>query len=171
MPPTGHYILIHPLNPKEAIMATATLNPVITSISGKVGRLVFYRRNNETIMRAWILPPNPNSEAQRKNRNLFRQAMISWRALSAEEKTAYNGKGRKLGMTGHNLFISRFMKAQNAENNDNGEYRDGFSRACPSVTAPSHVLSLPGAPYHDDISPFPGGAGVTMPYWRIRFSS
>jgi len=91
-------------------MATAQLNPVLTSISGSVGRLVFYSRFGKTIMRAWIIPPNPRTPAQQANRSRFRDAMLSWRQLPDEEKDSFNRKGKKLGMTGHNLYISRYMK-------------------------------------------------------------
>ncbi|HRZ26229.1 MAG TPA: hypothetical protein P5346_10625 [Spirochaetota bacterium] len=91
-------------------MATATLNPVINSISGGVGHLVFYERYGKTIMRAFIIPPNPRTPAQQANRSRFRDAMGSWRQLPDEEKDSFNRTARRLGMTGHNLYISRYMK-------------------------------------------------------------
>jgi hypothetical protein len=91
-------------------MATANLNPILTSLSGTIGRMVFYKRYSKTISRSWIMPPNPNSPAQSKNRSLFREAMKSWQSLSGDEKAAYNRRARKLSMSGHNLFISRYMK-------------------------------------------------------------
>jgi len=91
-------------------MATAQLNPVINSVSGSVGALVFYERRGKTIMRAHIIPPNPKTPAQQKNRSRFRDAMLSWQGLSAHEKASCNATALKLGMTGHNLYISRFMK-------------------------------------------------------------
>jgi len=33
-------------------MATAILNPVLSSVSGSVGSLLFYQRHGKTIMRA-----------------------------------------------------------------------------------------------------------------------
>jgi len=91
-------------------MATAILNPVIDSISGSVGDLVFYKRYGRTVMRAWIMPPNPRTPAQQSNRSRFREAMTSWRALPDYEKDSYNRRARKFSMTGHNLYISRYMK-------------------------------------------------------------
>ena len=96
-------------------MATATLNPVIDSISGSVGKMVFYTRHGKTLMRTWIMPPNPRTEAQQANRGLFRQAMAAWQGLSRGKKDALNVQARKLGITGHNLFISRYMKAQRGD--------------------------------------------------------
>ena len=91
-------------------MATATLNPVLESISGTVGGIVLYKRCGRTIMRAHIIPPNPRTPAQQANRSRFRDAMLSWRQLPDEEKDSFNRAARRLGMTGHNLFISRYMK-------------------------------------------------------------
>ena len=96
-------------------MATATLNPVITSISGSVGKMVFYTRHGKTLMRAWIMPPNPRTEAQQANRGLFRQAMAAWQQLSRGEKDALNAQARKPGITGHNLFISQYMKTHRGD--------------------------------------------------------
>ena len=92
-------------------MATAILNPAIDSISGAIGGIVLYERFGRTVMRAYIIPPNPRTPAQQANRSRFRDAMASWRRLPDEEKDTYNRKARKLGMTGHNLYISRYMKA------------------------------------------------------------
>ncbi len=96
-------------------MATAYLNPIITSLSGGVGSLVFYKRYGKTIMRAWVLPPNPRTQAQQANRERFARAMAAWQGLSSVDKAALNIQAKKRGMTGHNLFISRFMKGQTKE--------------------------------------------------------
>ncbi|HOW83820.1 MAG TPA: hypothetical protein PK573_14765 [Spirochaetota bacterium] len=108
-------------------MATAILNPIFDSLNGTVGRMVFYKRYGRTIMRMWIMPPNPNTPAQSKNRDRFRQAMASWRALPDYEKDSYNRRATKLSMTGHNLYISRFMKGQTAKDRENGGYMGEFS--------------------------------------------
>ena len=153
-------------------MAIIALNPIMTSMSGTAGRLVFYKRNGKTIARAWVRPANPDSEAQKANRELFRRAMASWKELSDEEKASYNTQGKRMGMTGHNLFISHRMKnrAQKidskparktvpeytaAAHRDNEIYRRRVSRYAPtkqpsspgfypSVTASSspYILSL-----------------------------
>jgi len=58
-------------------MATAYLNPIITSLRGGVGSLVFYKRYGKTIMRAWVMPPNPRTQAQQANRERFARAMAA----------------------------------------------------------------------------------------------
>ncbi len=91
-------------------MAQAFLNPVFTGISGKVGGLVLYEWNGRTLMRRYVVPRNPDTPAQRANRDLFREAMRSWQALADSEKASYNRQAARLRMTVHNLFISRYMR-------------------------------------------------------------
>ncbi|HRZ26280.1 MAG TPA: hypothetical protein P5295_05685 [Spirochaetota bacterium] len=132
-------------------MAIAHLNPVIDSISGSVGKLVFYERYGKTVMRAYIIPPNPRTAAQQANRSRFRQAMASWRQLPDYEKDSYNRRARKLSMTGHNLYISRYMKGTSvAERVQTG-------------IAPAYRGDNDGGLFPDSYSPSPfrrGGRGV-----------
>ncbi|HOO73176.1 MAG TPA: HMG-box domain-containing protein [Spirochaetota bacterium] len=143
-------------------MATVTLNPVLTSISGTTGRLVFYTRNDKTIVRTWVRPANPNTPAQKANRERFRQAMSSWKALSDDEKKAYNLMAKKQGMAGHNLYISRWMKDRAQEINNKpametvqryvagGECIDETFRRRVSRYAPTKRSSSPG--FHPSVT-------------------
>ena len=90
-------------------MAIATLHPMFRSISGRVGGVVFYSYNEVTYFRAYVVPRNPDTSAQRSNRRLFARAMRAWQELSLFDKGSFNRRARRLGMTGHNLFISRYM--------------------------------------------------------------
>jgi len=157
--------------------------------------MVIYTRFGRTVMRIWIKPPNPRTDKQQSNRARFAQAMAAWQGLDGNQKKAYNAKARRLGMTGHNLFISRYMKDHTDGNScvppvggrgqlkrmkgriqescagDTGQQDStpfslrekgaGGMRASSlhpafrSVTAPSHVLSRPGALSPDDLTPFP----------------
>jgi hypothetical protein len=96
-------------------MAELTLNPVFTGISGTIGRMVVYKWKNKTVARRHVVPRNPDTLGQRNNRGLFREAMKSWQSLGDEEKAAYNKKCARLSMTGHNLYISRYMRMHSAE--------------------------------------------------------
>ena len=93
-------------------MATATLNPILDSITGSVGRMVFYTRHGKTVMRIWIKPPNPRTRAQQANRSRFAEAMASWRGLAVPEKNTYAARAKKLGIAGHNLFIREYMRTR-----------------------------------------------------------
>lgn len=91
-------------------MAKVTLNPTFESFSGNIGNIVFYSKWNKMYARIYATPHNPDTEKQRANRTLFRDAMNEWKLLSPEAKYRYNKKARRLPMTGHNLFISEYMK-------------------------------------------------------------
>ncbi len=97
------------------LMAKAKLNPMFTSINGRIGNIVFYKRKGIQCLRRYVIPHNPDTEAQRKNRHTFRNAVSSWKALSVEEKNTWNKKVRRLRkqMSGYNLYISEYMKENN----------------------------------------------------------
>lgn len=93
----------------ETDMAEVFLNPVFTALNGRVDNLVFYTSCGRQFVRSYVKPRNPDTPAQRRNRDLFREAMKSWQALSSYDRDVFSRRAKRLGMTGHNLFISRFM--------------------------------------------------------------
>ncbi|MBN2039394.1 MAG: hypothetical protein JW864_05095 [Spirochaetes bacterium] len=90
-------------------MATAKLNPVILSISGRFGNSVFYVSRNRQYVRSYVVPRNPDTPLQREVRKSFAEAVKSWQQISPEEKYAYTRKARGLGMSGYNFYMSEFM--------------------------------------------------------------
>ena len=96
-------------------MARVNLDPMFTSYEGRLEDRVYYIRWGKTYMRKYINPFNPNSTGQKKNRGLFRDAMKSWQQLTDNEKYTWKRKAGKLTMTGHNLYISQYMKKHNTE--------------------------------------------------------
>ncbi|MBN2041819.1 MAG: hypothetical protein JW864_17415 [Spirochaetes bacterium] len=95
-------------------MATAKLNPVIMSISGRFGNSVFYVSRNRQCVRTYVVPRNPDTLLQREVRKSFAEAVKSWQQTAPEEKYAYTGRARGLGMSGYNLYISEFMTGKKA---------------------------------------------------------
>jgi len=96
-------------------MASITLNPIFESLNGNLGKIVYYTRFKKVFARAYVKPRNPDTEKQRANRSLFRDAINSWKALTPSEKQQYNYRARRLPITGHNLYISEYMKKHLAE--------------------------------------------------------
>lgn len=43
------------------------------------------------------------------NRTKFADAVAAWQALTAEQKKAYNGRVRRLRMSGYNLFLKEYL--------------------------------------------------------------
>lgn len=112
-------------------MAEVFLNTIFTSISGRMGSVVFYLCNNRVFIRSYIKPRNPDTPAQRRNRGLFRNAMKAWQGLSSFDKDMFARRARRLGMTGHNLFISRYMsrnRASRAHDYGSGASEDSLRR-------------------------------------------
>lgn len=76
---------------------------------GKMGDAVFYSVGKRSFMRTYVIPRNPRTEAQQKNRSLFAEAMASWKALPHEEKYLYKVRTRNLDMHPHNLYVREYM--------------------------------------------------------------
>jgi hypothetical protein len=91
-------------------MATATPNILINSIRGRIGNVVFYTRYGRQCVRTYVIPRNPDTEAQRAVRRSFADAVASWQAMPPEEQHEYNRKARYLNMSGYNLYISNYLK-------------------------------------------------------------
>ncbi len=88
-------------------MAHAKLDPMFTELKGRLGNVVFYKRLGKQCLRRYVIPRNPDTEFQRANRHVFRDAVISWKVLPTEEKDAWDFKVRRMkkAMSG-TTFIS-----------------------------------------------------------------
>jgi hypothetical protein len=91
-------------------MALVVLSPLITSASGKIGGVVFYRRNRKQFVRMYVIPRNPDTDAQRIVRRNFADAVKSWQMLPEDRKIIYIKKAKNLNMSGYNMFISQYLK-------------------------------------------------------------
>ena len=91
-------------------MAILTLNPLINKISGRMGNVVFYKRRDKQCARIYVIPCNPDTEAQKAVRGTFAKAVESWQSLTQDEKFNYARKARHLQMSGYNYYISIYMK-------------------------------------------------------------
>ena len=91
-------------------MGVATLNPVLSQINGRIGDVVFYRRQDKQCIRTYVVPNNPDTIAQRIIRENFAEAVKSWQSLTKDEKYRFIRKARNMNMSGYNLYISQYMK-------------------------------------------------------------
>ncbi|MBN2402766.1 MAG: hypothetical protein JXN64_10240 [Spirochaetes bacterium] len=90
-------------------MAVVKYSSIIESMSGRIGNVVHYRRLGTDCVRSYVVPRNPDTEAQKTVRRSFRDAVRSWQAMPQEEKYRFNRKARCMNMSGYNLYISGFM--------------------------------------------------------------
>jgi hypothetical protein len=93
-------------------MACVRLNPLVTSLSGRVGGFVFYMNGGNVYVRSYVVPRNPDTPSQRVRRALFAEAVQSWRRLSSGRKRLWNVRARKLDM---NVIIFSYQTIEERE--------------------------------------------------------
>lgn len=85
-------------------------------LRGKVGNAVFVRTPYGVSVRDYVIPTDPQTEAQMAVRQRMRLAAAAWRSLTAAQIEAWNdfaeatggrepGDGRLLGPSGQRLFV------------------------------------------------------------------
>jgi hypothetical protein len=65
-------------------------------------------------MRRYVIPANPDTPNQKRQRGRFKDAVKAWHELSHDGKKAYNirAQKKKLNISGYNLFVSEYLKRQ-----------------------------------------------------------
>ena len=104
-------------------MAKFILNPMFKSISGRLGNVVFYTRRGVQCGRIYVVPRNPDTGHQRKNKNIFREAVQAWQDIPSPQKDRWNRLARNKTLSGYNLFLSCYIKAK----------RDSEDHACNDI--------------------------------------
>jgi hypothetical protein len=84
-------------------------NTMGNKYSGTLGKkATAVERKGENFLREYVIPHDPKTPAQIKQRNKFTEANEAWRALSPEEKQEFNQRAKGTKMYGYQLFISEF---------------------------------------------------------------
>jgi len=123
-------------------MATAIPNPAFTSISGRIGSFVFYRRKKTQCVRVYVVPGNPNTPSQRCTRTTFADAVKSWQSLTAEEQYKYTRKARGSRMSGYNLYISEYIKEKKSNYKLKPELKISFPYLINQHASHRRILSV-----------------------------
>jgi hypothetical protein len=132
-------------------VAVVNLHPVIESMHGKVGNVVFVKRKGTQFMRKYVIPRDPETEVQLKNRSAFSRCVAKWQLLPQNEKDVWNQYGKTRNRRGYNLFISHHMKViKNDGIPQSGE------RIFEVEKTPPHPLA--GVSHHNKIWGFVKGA-------------
>jgi len=129
-------------------MAKVKLNPMFASLDGKIGRIVHFSRYGRQYCRIHVVPANPRTDCQQAVRNIFAEAVRSWRELSPEAQGEYNRRARYMPLSGYNLYISRYMKANMAEAGKTAAF-EGSHKG--TSVYPSTIQEA----YHTLTSPYP----------------
>ena len=125
-------------------MAKTALNPMFTTYSGRMGKIVHYTIFGKQYCRMHVIPKNPRTECQQAVRRTFSDAVHSWRRLTKDEKNEYNRKALKKRMRGYNLYISKYMKGALAADSASDQGIQPAAGRLPSFTMDSaHTDAAP----------------------------
>ncbi|HEV8595808.1 MAG TPA: DUF6266 family protein [Thermoplasmata archaeon] len=84
-----------------------------TKFSGAAGKsMIASSWKGRPYMRSYAVPYNPRTERQQANRAKFGAAKTLWRALTDEQRAAWERAAK--GMSGWNLFVREFMRTNGA---------------------------------------------------------
>ena len=84
--------------------------------SGQIGNIVYVNSRYGQLARQYVLPRNPRTPEQQRNRGNFGAVASRWRALTPEQRTAWcmaaankfivTHSGRQVAHTGYSYFVS-----------------------------------------------------------------
>ena len=84
--------------------------------SGRVGTVVYVNTRYGQLARQYVIPSNPRTPAQQRQRNQFGAASSRWRALTPEQRAAWNlaaanqtrvtSAGYRTARNGYSFFVS-----------------------------------------------------------------
>lgn len=80
-----------------------------TKFSGTIDKMTAVNRNGVNFLRTHVIPRNPRSPVQQRNRNHFAEGVETWRSLRESQRRFYNGIAKR--MSGYNLFLSKWMES------------------------------------------------------------
>ena len=80
-----------------------------TKFSGTIDKMTAVERNGVNFLRKHVIPRNPKSPLQQRNRNHFAEGVETWRSLRESQRRFYNGIAKRT--SGYNLFLSKWMES------------------------------------------------------------
>ena len=134
-------------------MAKVLLDPKFNKMNGRMGDLVLYKWKGKSCARVYVVPRNPDTMAQRANRNRMSEASKSWRNLPEGMQESYNLRALryKNAMSGFNLYISDCLKGRIVSHTDNFSERDLSLKKAAGVNAIPRLLNHSKHPLHMDM--------------------
>lgn len=70
-------------------------------------------RDSINFMRTYVLPHDPRTPKQVRQRRKYTEANEVWKALSQDERNEWNRRAKGTGMNGYCLFVSEFTRQRN----------------------------------------------------------
>jgi len=82
-------------------------------IRGQIGKSFIYQiSHGKQIRYHYVTPYNPRTDLQQANRNRIRQAVLSWKSLTEEQKNFYRRKEPiNPTMSGYNYYIRQYIRS------------------------------------------------------------
>lgn len=74
---------------------------------GTIGKAFTFQQQSHagSIVKRWAFPRGAPTASQVWRRELYRQALLAWKALSSVEKDSYAERAKPLGLLALNLFL------------------------------------------------------------------
>ena len=71
-------------------------------------------RKGQQFLRKYVLPHDPKTPKQMRQRKKYAKANEVWRRMPESEKEAYDNRAgnMNMGMSGYNLFVSEFTRGK-----------------------------------------------------------
>lgn len=133
-------------------MATIILSPLLVDIRGKVQDCVYSIWKGRNYIRSRVIPSNPKSAAQIKQRAIMTAAVTNWQQLHADLVLRWNKYGTPYRVSGYNSFTDRNASTA-APNGDGSNARMELAAALyPSLARPT--------PLYWDLAGVTFGAGA-----------
>jgi len=117
--------------------------------SGKVGKAgVFATWKGRQYRRSYVIPANPNTPAQQKIRNSFKNAVQAWHGFDAIQKGVYDYLATPLQISGFNLWVSRYQKAAASGLTLPSEPLEGIKQVGSASSSASTTLATGQGPHN-----------------------
>lgn len=78
--------------------------------TGKIANKVYYEVDGEKRVRAYVIPIQPKTKAQKDWWKIFKTFVKDWQGLSDTEKAPWNRLGEIFQMSGFNKYMSEKLQ-------------------------------------------------------------
>lgn len=136
-------------------MARVGFSALLSSASGAVGDVVFSRWKGTPYVRTRVIPSNPRSGDQCKQRHVLSVALLLWQSIKAAAKAPWDHSVSAYAISGYNKFMEGCIAALKPQ------FTAGAQGVDPTWTDPAVTVGYPYNPSYAAILDVDEGAPVT----------
>ncbi|MBA7619478.1 hypothetical protein ES703_26817 [subsurface metagenome] len=118
-------------------MARVTFSAMLSGASGKIGDVVASRWKGIAYFRRRVIPANPQSGDQCKQRHILKCALLLWQSVKVWTKPVWDYSVSGYALSGYNKFMDECMGALKAQ------FTSGAQGAPPTHTTPAVTVLTP----------------------------